>query len=303
VRSCPVCGSESHMTDSFHPAALHKCGGCGLLFNAAVHPHLVDELYEGDVYAADRMAAHTSDRQFDSRKRAAWVRRSAAGSRLLDVGAGTGFFVAAAGECGFVAIGIEPSDLAARFGREQLGVDVRTGYLEQLELAPGPFDAITMWHVLEHVPDPVALLRTVRARLDAGGVLFVEVPNIESVGAEIFAGRWAHLDHLAHACHFAPRSLAIAVERAGFEVVELVTLLDNYYDSPRARWRPRRVAGRLIRSARLGTVRLTHPARGELLRVRARAIPHRGCEEQPSDAGSFLTTDVQDGAPEPARRV
>jgi 2-polyprenyl-3-methyl-5-hydroxy-6-metoxy-1,4-benzoquinol methylase len=224
-------------------------------------------MYRDDTYAEARMEALTRHRRLDARKRAEWTRQHAPGARLLEVGAGAGFFLESAAEHGFEAIGIEPSDLAARYGRDQLGVDVRTGFLETSDIPDGTFDVVCMWHVLEHAADPLGLLRAARARLSPGGRLVLEVPNVDSVGAEIMRGRWAHLDPAAHVSHFAPESLRTALEAGGFQVLRLSTLIESYYDRPMTRMRPRRIAGRAVRSMRLRTLRLTHPDRGELLRA------------------------------------
>ena len=271
---CPVCGASAIVVDRFRPTKLRECPGCGLLFRAEpARAEDVTAMYSDESYAEDRCAALTHDREHDARRRAAWTRARVAGSRLLDVGAGSGFFVAAARGEGFSAIGVEPSDLSARYARTQLGVDVRTGFLDTAGLSERDFDVVCMWHVLEHAPDPLALLRDVHVRLRPGGRLVVEVPNIESVGARLLGGRWAHLDPTAHVCHFRPRSMAAALQTAGYTVVELGTLVEGYYDTPVARRRPRRIAGRVVRALHLRTLRLSHPRRGELLRVVAERAP------------------------------
>ena len=144
---------------------------------------------------------------------------------------------------------------------------MRTGFLDTAPLPERDFDAVCMWHVLEHATDPLALLRGARERLRPGGRLVLEVPNIDSVGAQMRGGRWAHLDPGAHVCHFTPASLTAALAAAGFEVVELETLVEGYYDPPAMRAKPRRIAGRVVRALRLRSAALTHPSRGELLRV------------------------------------
>ncbi len=270
--ACPVCGSPAPSTERFRPVALRRCASCGLLF-AADLPGDAGRIYADDAYAAQRMDDHTRRRRHDAERRVRWTRARVRGARLLEVGAGTGFFLARAVADGFDAIGVEPSDLSASFARTRLGVDVRTGYLDTADLPEREFDAVCMWHVLEHAADPVGLLRDVRARLRPGGRLVIEVPNIESVGARLRRGSWAHLDPGAHVCHFAPGSLTAALERAGFAVVELRTLVEGYDDDPRVRLRPRRLAGRAVRALLLRTLASTHPSRGELLRVVAAKAP------------------------------
>ncbi len=228
-------------------------------------------MYSEDIYAADRMLAHTLRRRFDAARRVRWVQSHVNGPALLDVGAGTGYFVAVAAELGFSALGIEPSGLMARHAREKLGANVLAGLLTDGILEHERYDAICAWHVLEHVRGPVELLQQIRRRLAPGGRVFIEVPNIESVGAQIMGGRWAHLDPQAHLMHFAPNTLVSTLERAGLRVLITRTLIEGYYDPPRQRLRPRRVAGRVVRGARLRTTRLVHPSRGELLQAIASA--------------------------------
>src|SRR5439155_27093732 len=120
--------------------------------------------------------------------------------------------------------------LSARYARERLHADVRTGFLGTADLPERGFDAVCMWHVLEHATDPLELLGEARARLHATGRLVLEVPNVDSVGARVRRGAWPHLDPRAHVCHFSPRSLTVALQRAGFDVVALETLIEGYYD-------------------------------------------------------------------------
>lgn len=272
--ACLVCGLTAVATDRFRPTSLYACPGCGLLFGAADHdPATTQQMYSDDSYSVERLDALTCHRGHDAEQRACWVRGRVAGRRLLDVGAGAGFFVQRAAEHGFEAVGVEPSNLSASYARDELGVDVRTGFLDTSDLPGREFDVVCMWHVLEHATDPLALLRDVHARLRPDGRIVIEVPNIDSVGADLRRGRWAHLDPAAHVCHFTPRSLTIALQRAGYEVLELQTLIESYYDHRSMRLRPRRIAGRVVRAVRLSSTASTHPSRGELLRVVAKPTP------------------------------
>ena len=105
--------------------------------------------------------------------------RHAPGRRLLDVGAGTGEFVAAAAAAGFEARGIEPADEAASAARERgLGVETTdlAGFADSREDG-ATFDAVVLINVLEHVPDPAASMHLISSLLSEGGVVFVQVPN------------------------------------------------------------------------------------------------------------------------------
>ena len=104
------------------------------------------------------------------------LRATAPGKRVLDVGCGTGDLVAALREEGFEAEGIEPSDEAAALGRER-GLCIHTADVARFARSATPFDAVVMLNVLEHVPDPAAVLEKLGQLLVESGVLCVRVPN------------------------------------------------------------------------------------------------------------------------------
>lgn len=133
---------------------------------------------------------------------------------LLDIGAGGGEFVYLARAAGFDARGVEPNAGYAGYAREVLKLPVEAGTWQTVALPKGTFAAVTMFHVLEHLPDPLACLRTIAQWLQPGGVLFVEVPNLLSP-----VGNPARRFHQAHVVHFTPETLHALAVRAGFHVL------------------------------------------------------------------------------------
>lgn len=136
--------------------------------------------------------------------------------RFLDIGAGVGTLVAEAGRRGFAAEGVEVSDWASRFAREEKGLDVRTGFLEDACYKSGSFDLITINHVLEHVPNPGGTLAEISRLLKPDGVLVVGVPNIGSIMAGLRGRTWASLRPEEHIWHFTPETLKRLLAQAGF---------------------------------------------------------------------------------------
>jgi SAM-dependent methyltransferase len=134
---------------------------------------------------------------------------------LLDIGAGRGRFVASARAAGWSASGIEPSARGVEAARSVYGLELERASLAD---ASGTYDAISMWHVLEHLDDPGGALARVASLLPAGGVLLVGVPNLASVQARVGRGRWFHLDLPRHRTHFTPAGLRSLLERHGFTV-------------------------------------------------------------------------------------
>lgn len=136
--------------------------------------------------------------------------------RSLDVGASSGEFVCLLTEAGFAAKGCEPNESFARFARETLKVDVVQGMVADLALEPSSLDLITLFHVVEHLEDPVATLRQFRGALKPDGLLVVEVPNILSANMG-FRHKW----HKGHLFGFSRQTLAACAQLAGFTVLEI----------------------------------------------------------------------------------
>lgn len=145
--------------------------------------------------------------------------RFRSGGTLLDIGAGVGTLVGVAANRGFMARGIEISPWAARFAREEKGLDIRTGFLEEADFPDRHFDVITINHVLEHLPEPVAVITEVRRVLKDDGLLVVGVPNIDSVMARLKGVKWASLRPTEHIWHFTPVTLRRLLRQEGFREV------------------------------------------------------------------------------------
>ncbi len=140
--------------------------------------------------------------------------------RILDVGCGRGDLGAELIERGWSVTGIEPSAAACEVAAAR-GIDVRQGTLDDAELEPGAYAAVSFRHSLEHVVDPVADLATVRRALAPGGLALVTVPAFDSGQARRFRSRWYHLDLPRHRTHFTRLGLVEAFTRAGLQPVEL----------------------------------------------------------------------------------
>jgi SAM-dependent methyltransferase len=149
------------------------------------------------------------------------TRRLPPGSRLLDVGCGSGDIVKLAGESGLEARGVEFSAEAVRYARETRGLEVREGTLESAALPEGSLDGVSLFHVLEHLPDPVGTLREVRRVLKPGGLVLIQVPNFASWQARLFGARWHAVEAPRHFHHFTPETLTRAVQAAGLEPVAI----------------------------------------------------------------------------------
>jgi SAM-dependent methyltransferase len=136
-------------------------------------------------------------------------------SSLLDVGSGTGKFLHHARNRFADVTGIEVSGDSVRFAREKLNLRIVPGVSD----AAGPFDVVTAWHSLEHIPAEslLDLVAGLRERCHADTRVVVCVPNPDSMAARLFGGRWAFRDPEAHLHEFSRRSLDVLFARHGFE--------------------------------------------------------------------------------------
>ncbi len=149
------------------------------------------------------------------------------GSRVLDVGAGTGGAVMALRQAGHDAWGVEPSGRAVQAAQAHGNPWLVRGALEEAVagggLPAGPWDLVRMSQVLEHVPDPVGTLALVRGLMARGGRLVVGVPNIRSLAGRMTNGSWDGLEVPRHLVHYDRDSLRWVLGLAGFRVASLRT--------------------------------------------------------------------------------
>jgi SAM-dependent methyltransferase len=134
---------------------------------------------------------------------------------LLDVGCGSGYFLSSASKAGWEVVGVEPSKAHCEKAKELLNArgDLICATLEDASLPASYYDVLTLWDVLEHVPDPVNFISTCCSLLKPGGFLFVNVPDLDSLQSRVLGSRWPLLlpEHLNY---FNRKSLGFCGESA-----------------------------------------------------------------------------------------
>ena len=145
--------------------------------------------------------------------------RPAPGDRLLDLGCGNGEFLSRARSAGWEVVGVDFDESAVSVAKSR-GLDVRLGGVEVLDPMVESFRVITASHVIEHVHDPRGVLRACHALLRAGGLLWIETPNIASRGHEIYGSNWRGLEAPRHLVIFNHRALRRTLSNAGFVRIE-----------------------------------------------------------------------------------
>lgn len=211
--------SDLRVTDDGYgrTLTLWRCRACSFGFADANELQELSAFYERMTDAEYESSQDVRVRQMR------WVLRQALEAHptahtMLDVGAGAGALVAEGERLGLEAVGVEPSTAFVQQARAATHSDVVQGVFPHPALADRTFDIVFMVDVLEHVPDPVALLAAAGRALAPGGVLVVITPDCGSVAARRLHHRWWHY-RVAHVGYFSHHSLRVAVQRAGLRVV------------------------------------------------------------------------------------
>lgn len=124
---------------------------------------------------------------------------------------------------GWEVVGVEPDEKAVQFAHEKFSLKIFHGVLEEANFQENSFDAVTLNHVIEHVPDPVKLLRECWRVLKPNGKLILVTPNIKSLGHRVFGKNWRGLEVPRHLFIFSRQSLRTCAELAGVKIQELRT--------------------------------------------------------------------------------
>ncbi len=245
---CPVCEypdtrPKYRLEDRFFSAAqgrfgLNYCASCRLLFQPET-PELLASLesfYPSGYWWKEEGGLGRWERRYREwvvrHDHVGWLKsvfQSPQGTRLLDIGCGGGGFVKMAREVGFDAFGLERSPEAAALAEQAAPGHIFTGTEEALAERSEVFDALTLFHVLEHVPEPFRYLKRLRKLLRPSGMIFVQVPNRESLQARLFGARWYGLDCPRHLYNFSMFSVLHLLGRAGYRIlsVQHYSLRDN----------------------------------------------------------------------------
>lgn len=205
--ACNICGGSLRQRfkavedpQTLENFAINECVTCGLGHTVFYGDDL--SCFYGDDYYGSR---HGFTASYRARRRLQLVTRmvgAGGGRRLLDVGCGDGTFLLAAQAKGWRVVGTEAHPRIA----QAAGLDVRESIGEVKDCSP--FFCITLWHSLEHMKDPVALLESLVSVLAPDGVILIAVPDAEGIQAQVFRSKWFHLDLPRHLYHFGHRSLA-----------------------------------------------------------------------------------------------
>lgn len=177
---CNLCGSnKSTLILLENSLPILKCLNCGLVY-VSPRPQSKDlERFYDKYFPEESVELWEKQMQHVFRKEGlSWIRKFKDKGRLLDIGCGYGFFLKLMHNNGYQVFGIEPSNKAIKFARDNLSLDVREGCLFDAEFPENFFDIVTFWYVLEHIPNPLEHLLKVNRLLKYEGLLIIRVPNM-----------------------------------------------------------------------------------------------------------------------------
>ncbi len=223
---CAVCGREDwhrhlrrladHLTGERFD--VDRCGGCGVLATRSPPPRDQVGRFYPPRYRGNRHAFTGGLRNRLRRRAVEACFPQGFRGRLLDVGCGSGAFAQHMRARGWDVAATE-IDAATVARLRPAGVDAKLPADAERDGFDGrPFDAVTCWHVLEHVDDPAGLARWVAGQLAPGGVFQATVPNAGCWQAKLFGRRWMHLDVPRHRHHFTPATFAALLSAADLTV-------------------------------------------------------------------------------------
>lgn len=206
------------------------CTSCKLVFtNPRPEPDALLGRYGADYYA------HWVSPDQRARRIKLWTGRLAVVKKilhcgnLLDVGCGEGLFMHCARQAGYEVAGVEVSEFAVDYARKEFGLDIQQASLENADLPGNAFDVITLWHTLEHMPDPDITLQKARQLLKPGGHLIVAVPNVDDIlGQGFYRMMRGHYFQIytpdskePHLYHFSTATLKRLLEKCGFRIAAM----------------------------------------------------------------------------------
>jgi len=248
--NCPFCKSETianHLqvkdfSISKEEFKLSKCSECGLIFtNPRPDNQSIGKYYDSPDYISHSDSdsgivnkIYKRVRGISIKDKFKEVNRFAGKNypfKLLDIGCGTGSFLAYCKENGVLCTGIEPNEGARTIAKEKHGLSAyNSDHLFQVE--GDSLDVITMWHVLEHVDNLNEYISKLHYILKPGGYCFIAVPNPTSYDAIKYGAFWAAYDVPRHLSHFAPATIKKMFQTFDFKIVKSIPMKwDAYYIS------------------------------------------------------------------------
>lgn len=225
-RACDLCGSSSQ-TALYEKDGwpIVRCSDCGLVFvGRELAPEELVAMYDEDYYEDPAQDGYASYAAAEARKRLhdrsllGELEQLIAPGDLLEIGCAYGFFLDEARARGWRVRGIEPSKHAAAEASRRLGSSIPTMAFTALPIEPSSQDAIAMWDVIEHLPDPRATVEAAQQWLRPGGVLALSTGNVSSLAARLHGIDWSLMTPPWHQFYFSRKTIRRLLLGAGLTI-------------------------------------------------------------------------------------
>lgn len=230
---CLLCGSNRQTklfkapgdpVEEFGYFQVVKCNQCGIVFtNPRPTKKEIEKFYSQKYYGEENKrfwALFEKGIELFRDKRIKDIKKFKSGGRILDIGCGRGKMLIKLEKKGWQVYGTELSERSAFFALEKLGLNIFTGDFIKAGYPSDFFDCITMWHILEHLDDPVAVMKEVHRIIKSDGVLVIAVPNYGGLQAVISRSEWFHLDVPRHYFHYSRSSLKKLLNDFDFTIMD-----------------------------------------------------------------------------------
>ena len=247
IEKCPVCEhkeftneliSEDYLV-SRESFAIVKCNNCDFKFtNPRPSADVLDNYYQSENYISHSgkitnpvNLGYKIVRKFTLRKKLNLINSLyKKKGTVLDVGCGTGEFIYTCQKNGWIVEGVEPNDYARQKANELVNSNLYADFFHVNNKSE--YDIITLWHVLEHIPDLNKSLEKLKSMLAKKGRMIVAVPNCDSFDAKYYQQYWAAYDLPRHLYHFTPVTMKKLIKKHGLKLKKVLPMpFDSYYVS------------------------------------------------------------------------
>lgn len=221
IENCLICNSNDiHSIDGFEHAHLHKCADCNFVFSSRIPlKSELDEIYKDEFNHTTYFSPITIIRYEKLLANFEPYRKT---NRILDVGAGCGFFMETAKKNGWDVVGTEISELCIDKCNEK-GLDIYRGELQSINFDPEQFDVIVGLEIIEHVPNPKGMLEEMYRLLRKGGLLYITTPNFNALNRFRLKGQYDVVNYPIHLTYFTPKTLRKTAKIIGFNPKKMCT--------------------------------------------------------------------------------